>query len=123
MQLVLTELSGWTLPIPGPNGEPYDVPSRERATKLGLHEGLPILLHDDGGMQTQTYNYEVTLTPEWKQHVVRISEFRPYNPAARGNTISPGRVRSFSLESGAGGGQILELQIDSLRVEAARIAK
>lgn len=54
MQLVLTELSGWTLPIPGPNGEPYDVPSRERATKLGLHEGLPILLHDDG-----TYDEEL----------------------------------------------------------------
>jgi eukaryotic-like serine/threonine-protein kinase len=84
---------------------------------------LAIYLHDDGGMQSQTFNMEIQLTSEWKQYVLRIADFRPYNNAAKGNSIAPGRVRSFSLESGGGGGQVLELQLDTLRVEASRIGK
>jgi hypothetical protein len=91
------------------------------ARSKGKNSNTPMMicLHDDGGNQTQTFNYEVTLTQDWKPHVLRIVDFKPYNQAAKGNTIQPGRIRQFSIE-GAYGGQLLEMQFDSLRVEAPR---
>jgi hypothetical protein len=87
---------------------------------------LNIYLHDDGsGTGTQmTFQGEVTLTPEWKLHTLRFAtDFKPYNAAAKGYTVFPGRIRSFSLEGAGGAGTILELQIDALRVEAAKPPK
>ena len=45
------------------------------------------------------------------------------NALAKGTTLTPGRIRMFGLESPNALGQIIEVQIDSLRVEAARSAK
>jgi len=84
---------------------------------------LEVFLHDEGGMMTRTYTAEVTLTPEWKSYRIPLSDFKPYNPAAKNAPMDPGKVLSLSLESGQGSNQILELQFDSLRVEAARASK
>ncbi|RPH48510.1 MAG: hypothetical protein EHM91_04240 [Planctomycetota bacterium] len=84
---------------------------------------MNMLLYDDNPNGTYVYALEVTLSPEWKQHVVRLSDFKPMNVAAKGTTLAPGRVRMVGFESPGGLGQILELQIDSLRVEAARTGK
>jgi hypothetical protein len=80
-------------------------------------------LHDDGPNGTYIYYQEVQLTPEWKQHILRISDFKPLNALAKGTTLAPARIRMFGLESPNALGQIVEVQIDSLRVEAARTAK
>jgi hypothetical protein len=82
-----------------------------------------LFLHDDAGASTLTYNYEMTITTDWKQYPVRIADFKPYNNASKGTAVSPGRIRSFSVESGGGSSQVLELQLDSLRVEAQRVGK
>jgi hypothetical protein len=84
---------------------------------------LIVFLHDDSGASSLSYSYELTITTDWKQYPIRLAEFKPFNKPAMGTTFSPGRVRSFSLESGGGAGQILELQIDTLRVEAQRVGK
>jgi hypothetical protein len=85
---------------------------------------MNIYLHDDGGSgSTMTFNSDVQLTPEWKLHVLRFVDFKPYNPAAKGSTLSPARIRTFALECAGGQGTVLELQLDSLRVEAPRPPK
>jgi hypothetical protein len=66
---------------------------------------------------------EVPLTAEWKQYSFRFSEFKPAGANARGTTIAPGRIGSFTIESSSSSSQILELQLDTLRVEAARTQK
>ena len=80
-------------------------------------------LHDDGPNATLVYSQEVQLTPEWKQHILRISDFKPYNVPAKGTVITPARIKMLGFESPTALGQIVEVQIDSLRVEAARSAK
>jgi eukaryotic-like serine/threonine-protein kinase len=80
-------------------------------------------LHDDSPSGTFIYYQEVQLSPEWKQHVVRISDFKPLNALAKGTALVPARIRTFGLESPNALGQIVEVQLDSLRVEAARGAK
>ncbi len=85
---------------------------------------MEMYLHDETGNVTLTYGVEVTLTQEWKQQSFRFSEFKPINPAARGTAAAPGRISAFTLESGSGSAsQILEVQIDTLRVEGARAQK
>src|SRR6185503_7450278 len=82
---------------------------------------MNFLIHDDGaGVTNQTFVHEVQLTPEWNQHTLRFVDFKAANPAAKGNAVAPGRVRSFSLECTGGPGSILELQIDALRVESTK---
>jgi len=81
---------------------------------------LTVYLHDDGMTNTQTFSYDLQISSDWKQYSLRIAEFRPANPNAKGNTISPGRIKSMSLECGGGSSSTLELQLDSLRVEATR---
>jgi hypothetical protein len=120
-----------TLPSPGRANHPI-VGMTNRAEsitfwarsrgKAGSNQ-LVMFLHDDSGMNTQTYSKEVTITPEWSQYVLRIADFKPFNLPAKGQVITPGRVRSFSLESGGGPGQVLELQLDTLRVEATKVGK
>ena len=81
-------------------------------------------VHDDTGNTTLTYGVEVTLSADWKPYTFRFSEFKPVNPAARGTTIAPGRLGSFTLVGPSGGSsQILELQFDTLRVESAPTKK
>src|SRR5262249_2149167 len=41
-------------------------------------------IHDDSGQASLNYVTEVTLTPEWKQHPFRFTEFRAVNAAAKG---------------------------------------
>jgi serine/threonine-protein kinase len=122
------------LTIPAPNGranhplmgmapraETLSFWARTRGKSSGTQ--LNVLLHDDGSATTQTFSHDVQLTPEWKQHVLRFVDFKPYNSAAKGNSVLPGRIRSFSLECIGAAGTILEFQLDSLRVEAPRPPK
>jgi hypothetical protein len=83
-----------------------------------------LYVHDDSGTAVLTYGVDVSLTQDWKLQSFRFSEFKPVNPAAKGTLLVPGRISSFTLESGSGvASQILEVQLDSLRVEAARASK
>jgi hypothetical protein len=83
-----------------------------------------LLVHDETGSPTLTYSVEVPLTPEWKLQSFRFSEFKPVNPAAKGTVLIPANISGFTLQSGSSGtSQILEVQIDSLRVEAPRAQK
>jgi hypothetical protein len=84
---------------------------------------MEFFLHDDTGATTLSYVTEVTLTPEWKQYSYRFSEFKPAGPNSRGTTLAPGRIGSFTIECPASSSQILEMQLDTLRVEAARAQK
>jgi len=101
---------------------------KERAEKITFYARIRgktsattmnFLIHDDGaGTNNQTFVHDVPLTPEWKLHTLRFVDFKPANAAAKGNSVAPGRVRSFSLECTGGPGSILELQLDALHVEA-----
>src|SRR5579862_3899511 len=84
---------------------------------------MELYLHDDTGNTTLTYGVEVTLTPDWKQYNYRFTEFKPVGANARGTSIAPGRIGSFTIEGPTSSTQILELQLDTLRVEAARAPK
>jgi len=81
---------------------------------------MELYLHDDTGNTTLTYVQEVTLTPDWKQYSYRFSEFKPAGPNSRGTVVAPGRIGSFTIEGSSSSSQILELQLDTLRIEAAR---
>ena len=81
---------------------------------------MELYLHDDKGDVTMTYVLEVTLTGEWKPYSYRFSEFKPAGPNSRGTVVAPGRIGSFTVEGSNGSSQILELQLDTLRIEAAR---
>jgi len=94
------------------------VRGKSSPTQMGMY------LTDDTGNLSLIYAVEVTLTQEWKLQSFRFSEFKPVNPAARGTTIAPARISSFTLESSSSStSQVLELQLDSLRVEGPRIQK
>jgi hypothetical protein len=83
-----------------------------------------LYVHDDSGTVVLTYGVDVSLTQDWKLQSFRFSEFKPVNPAAKGTLLVPGRISSFTLESGSSvASQILEVQLDSLRVEAVRTSK
>jgi hypothetical protein len=106
----------------GPKAESISFWARVRGKSSPT--GMEILLHDETGMVTLTYGLEVTLTQEWKQQKFSFSEFKPINPAAKGTLIVPARISAFTLESSSGSAnQILELQLDTLRVEGARAQK
>ena len=81
---------------------------------------LLLFLMEEGG--SSTYSYDFQLSSDWRQYSARIADFKPANPVTKNQnqSIIPARVRQFYLECGGGSGSILELQIDSLRVEAAR---
>jgi serine/threonine-protein kinase len=81
---------------------------------------MEFFVHDETGNATLTYGVEVPLTADWKPYTFRFSEFKPINPAAKGTSIAPGRISSFTIVGPAGSSQILELQLDMLRVEAAK---
>src|SRR5262245_55034664 len=84
---------------------------------------MHINLHDDSPNGTFIYYQEVQLSTEWKQHILRIADFKPLNAIAKGTTVSPARIRTLGFESPNALGQIVEVQIDSLRVEASRTGK
>jgi serine/threonine-protein kinase len=93
--------------------------ARTRGTRSNSQ--MVMVLQEEGG---GFYNYEFTLTSDWRQYSARITDFKP--PATSknvGTSITPGRVRAFALECPGGPSMLLELQLDSLRVEAARISK
>ena len=79
---------------------------------------MELYLHDDTGNNTLTFMVEVTLTTEWKLHQFRLNEFKPSGNAAKGTVLGPGRISSFTIEGNGSSSQILELQFDTLRVEA-----
>jgi len=60
----------------------------------------------------------VTLTTEWKLHQFRLNEFKPSGKRGQGDRARPGRISSFTIEGNGSSSQILELQFDTLRVEA-----
>jgi serine/threonine-protein kinase len=121
-----------------------------RSARLTLHGGLGRALHPLTGMNSRAetisfwarsrgrnssnqlmmfltvddnliFNCEFQISSEWKQYSTRILDFKPYNPPAKKEvTITPARVRYFAFECAGGSGSILELQVDSLRVEALR---
>ncbi|MBV8879001.1 MAG: hypothetical protein JO332_03450, partial [Planctomycetaceae bacterium] len=93
------------------------VRSKSSATQMELY------LHDETGNFTLTYGYELTLTTEWKYYPIRFTEFKAANPAAKGTLVAPGRITSFTVEGNSSSSQVLELQLDTLRVEAVRGAK
>jgi hypothetical protein len=104
-----------------PKAESISFWARYRGKSGGTQ--MEFFLHDDTGATTLSYVTEVTLTPEWKQYSYRFSEFKPAGPNSRGTTLAPGRIGSFTIECPASSSQILEMQLDTLRVEAARAQK
>lgn len=122
-RLTLPGASRASHPLFGMNSRAETLSFYARSRSKNSTNQLSFYLIDDSGMANMLYKAEVTLSSEWKQYFLRIADFNPYNPPAKGTTISPGRIRSFSLESGSGAGSLLELQIDSLKVETSRSAK
>jgi hypothetical protein len=110
-------------PLVGMNSRAETITFWARSRGRNNNNQLIFYLHDDSGMNTQTFSSDVMITSEWKQYSLRIADFKPSNNQTKNQTVTPGRVRSFSLESGGGQGQILELQIDTLRVESAKVGK
>jgi serine/threonine-protein kinase len=112
-------------PVSGmsPKAEAISFWARNRG-KSGATQ-MEFCLVDESGMSTLFFGVEVPLTPEWKSYRFLLSEFKPVNPAARGTTLMPGKVSWFMVEQalGANANQILEVQLDTLRVEAARTQK
>jgi hypothetical protein len=90
------------------------VRSKSSATQMEL------FLHDDSGATVLTYSVEVTLTTEWKPYSFPFRDFKPVNQAAKGTTIAPGRISSFTIGENSSASQVLEMQLDTLRVEAAK---
>jgi hypothetical protein len=84
---------------------------------------MEMYLHDDSGDTTLTYKLEVTLTTEWKPYSYSLRDFKPAGAATKGTTMAPGRISSFTIEPNSSSTQILELQIDTLRVESSKPAK
>jgi len=83
---------------------------------------MAFCIHDESGTNTLIYGVEVPLTPDWKPYRFSFSEFKPVNNPARNNTLMPGKISSFTVEPAPGTpmNQILELQLDTLRVETAK---
>jgi hypothetical protein len=81
---------------------------------------MELFLHDDSGATVLTYSVEVTLTTEWKPYSFPFRDFKPVNLAAKGTTIAPGRISSFTIGENSSASQVLEMQLDTLRVEAAK---
>jgi serine/threonine-protein kinase len=82
---------------------------------------LVMFLNDD---PNQLWAYDFQITSDWRQYSARILDFKAFSPAAKSAiTINPARVRNLAFECGGGSSSILELQVDTLRVETARVAK
>jgi serine/threonine-protein kinase len=110
-------------PLVGMNSRAETITFWARSRGKNNNNQLVFYLHDDSGMNNLTFSSDVLITSEWKQYSLRIADFKPYSNQAKNTTITPARVRSFSLESGGGQGQVLELQLDTLRVESAKVGK
>ncbi len=83
---------------------------------------MAFCVHDESGNSTLVFGVEVPLTPEWRSYHFNFSEFKPVNLPARSAALLPAKISSFTVEPapGTGANQILELQLDTLRVEAAK---
>lgn len=80
MLQLTTDLGGWNLPLPVPDGEDVDSPTPERALHLGLTPGLPILLHEDG-----TYDEELN---RWLHTLPTVGCTSPHTWAAYARDVA-----------------------------------
>jgi len=79
---------------------------------------MVMVLQEEGGA---VYSYEFTISTEWRQYSARITDFKsPITAKVTVPSITPARVKGFALECPGGPGMLLEVGLDSLRVEAAR---
>jgi serine/threonine-protein kinase len=108
-------------PLPGMSSRAESISFWARTRGRNSSTQLVMFLNDDSGGTSQMFNYDFQITSEWRPYSVKFSEFRPFNANAKSAlTINTARVRNFAFECGGGSGSTLELQIDSLRVEAAK---
>jgi hypothetical protein len=108
-------------PLPGMNPRAETISFYARSRGKNSSNQLVMLLNDENAGTSLMFSYEFQITSEWRPYSARIMDFKPYNaPAKKEGTITPGRIRNFAFECGQGAGTVLELQVDSLRVEGAR---
>jgi serine/threonine-protein kinase len=81
-----------------------------------------ILTEEEPGMWTQWVK-QINVPTEWRQFVLRFSDFRLYNDP-QGNkgkkTIQLAKIGSLTFSPGDDSGNVIDVQVDTLRVEAAR---
>jgi serine/threonine-protein kinase len=108
-------------PLPGMNSRAETISFWARTRGKNSSSQLVMFLNDDSGGTNQMFSYDFPITSEWRPYSAKFTEFKPYNVNAKKEiTITPARVRNFAFECGGGSGSILEVQIDSLRVEAVK---
>jgi hypothetical protein len=111
-------------PLLGMNSRAEAISFWARYRGKGGATQLLFSVHDDSGMSNLVYGVDVPLTTEWKYYRFPFSDFKGINPAARLTPLVPAKVTSFTVEPATGpASQILELQLDTLRVEASKSSK
>ncbi len=90
-------------------------PARSAKIRILLYDTLPM-----GGM-TASFIHELTLTPEWQKHGIRLSEFKPYGPAALARRgLEPRQITAILFGAPEDAAAGVEIQVDVLRIEAGK---
>jgi serine/threonine-protein kinase len=112
-------------PLMGMNAKAEAISFWARYRGKGGVTNMAFCVHDESGNNVIIYGVEVSLTPEWKFYHYPFTEFKPVNNPARNNPLVPGKISSFTIEPppGTSMNQILEVQLDVLRVESAKSQK
>jgi serine/threonine-protein kinase len=83
---------------------------------------VQVVLHETANMMTYSWTQEVTFPTEWKYYSFRIADFRPWNDNAKSKRqINPAGVNLLTISTADNyDGPPLEIQFDTLRVEAKK---
>jgi serine/threonine-protein kinase len=92
-----------------------------RARGSGKPAKLQAILYEESPMVTNIYGTSFPVGPEWTKFQAPLSQFKPLNPSAQQKrTLEPARVSAIVFAPEEDSSTTLEVQIDTLRLEAGR---
>jgi serine/threonine-protein kinase len=103
-------------PLRGVTSRAETISFYARTLKKGLVAPMSLMLSDTNG----SYGVECSITSEWKQHTLKLADFKPAWGETKGKRLDRDAVTAFTLSPTNDEFTGSDILIDCLRVEAPR---